>query len=105
MSATGRKRAGQNQDGGLSFGATERNVDHAREAMRFPYAPPLAWPKSEVRYLLPWFNGGCPWAREYLAACRELLPNISFWAWDHLNLLGWPLPLPAETHRSALVNT
>ncbi len=90
---------------GLSFGATERNVDHAREAMRFPYAPPLAWPKSEVRYLLPWFNGGCPWAREYLAACRELLPNISFWAWDHLNLLGWPLPLPAETHRSALVNT
>jgi hypothetical protein len=62
----------------------------------------MAWSRADVRYLIPWFNGGCPWVNEFLMASRELLPNLSFWAWDHLNLFGWRLPLPVEARRSVL---
>ncbi len=84
----------------LSFGAFERNLNKAREAIRFPYTSPMGWAKADVRYLAPWFNGGCPWREEYLMARREAVPNVTFWAWDHLGLLGWPLPLPVEEGRS-----
>ena len=86
----------------LSFGAVDRNINEAQQAARFPYTAPLAWAKADVRYLIPWFNGGCPWTNEYLVAGRERLPNLSFWAWDHLNLFGWPLPLPVEARKSVM---
>jgi len=86
----------------LSFGATDRNLDKAQQTARFPYTAPMAWSRADVRYLIPWFNGGCPWVNEFLMASRELLPNLSFWAWDHLNLFGWRLPLPVEARRSVL---
>ena len=63
---------------------------------------PLSWAKPHLRYAAPWFNGGCPWTEEYLIAGREQLPGLTFWAWDHLGLLGWPLPLPVEERRSVL---
>jgi len=86
----------------LAFGAYERDLGKARRAARYPFEE-LAWSKDDVRYLMPWFNGGCPWAAEFLAAARESLPNVAFWAWDHLGLIGWPLPLPTERRLIQLV--
>ena len=85
---------------GLAFGVVERHLDRARETVRFPWTAPCAWAKGDVRYLVPWFNGGCPWREEYLIAGREQGGGAVFWAWDHLCLLGWPLPLPAEERRA-----
>ncbi|TAL08395.1 MAG: hypothetical protein EPO02_13000 [Nitrospirae bacterium] len=78
---------------GLDFGAGSRDHDKAKWAMRFPIDNGT-WPRSSVRYLIPWFNGGCPWPLEFLRAQNEAVPVINFWAFDHLCLLGWPLPLP-----------
>ena len=87
---------------GLAYGAYDRNLDKARGAVRFPFQT-LAWGKADVRYLLPWFNGGCPWGAEYLIAGRERIGGVGFWAWDHLSLLGWELPLPGEGRGAAVV--
>lgn len=82
---------------GLDFGAGSRDHDKARWAMRFPTAAGSgSWPRANVRYLVPWFNGGCPWPSEFLRASNESVPVINFWAFDHVCLLGWPLPLPVN---------
>lgn len=80
---------------GLDFGAGSRDGDKARWAMRFPLDFG-SWPRADVRYLVPWFNGGCPWPAEYLRAANEQTPVINFWAFDHICLMGWPVPLPAN---------
>jgi hypothetical protein len=84
----------------LSWGATYRNVDNAKAAIAFP--PPLVtgvgWPLAQTGYLVPVFNGGCPWPDEYVAARNAKLPLINLWALDHLTLLSWkvqPMPVPA----------
>ena len=87
---------------GLAYGAYDRNLDKARGAVRFPFET-LAWGKADVRYLLPWFNGGCPWGGELLIAGREGIGGVGVWAWDHLSLLGWDLPLPEEGRGAAVV--
>ena len=82
----------------LAHGATDRDIDKATAAIRIAFEE-FSWAKDDVRYLIPWFNGGTPWREEYLITRRESLPHRTFWAWDHLPLLAWPLPLPAEaTH-------
>lgn len=78
----------------LSWGATYRNLDKAKETIKWPYTAPQGWPKADSRYLIPIFNGGCPWEQEYLFCRKEGLPHINFWAWDHISLLSVPLPLP-----------
>jgi hypothetical protein len=80
----------------LSWGATYRNLDKAKETVRWPYTTPEGWPKADARYLIPVFNGGCPWEQEYLFCRKEGLPAINFWAWDHFSLLSLPLPLPTN---------
>lgn len=84
----------------LSYGAVDRNLNNAMLAVRFPYTAPLSWDKADVGYLVPWFNGGCPWAREYLIAVNEQVNRVGFWANDHLHLMGWRLPLPVNRRRS-----
>jgi hypothetical protein len=79
----------------LAFGSQERNLNMALQAMNRPYAE-LAWEKADIGYLVPCFNGGCPWATEYLQAKRESIPLIVFWALDHFCLMGENLPLPVE---------
>ncbi len=87
----------------LSWGAYYRNLDLAKEGIAYAYSA-LSWPKDKVRYLIPWFNGGCPWEDEYLV-CRGLqLPHINFWALDHIALLSWSLPLPEPKGRVFTVN-
>ncbi|MFN3323410.1 MAG: hypothetical protein ACK5AZ_07940 [Bryobacteraceae bacterium] len=81
---------------GLAFGSSERNIDQAKETIRFPYTV-LSWPKADTRYLIPWFNGGCPWTMEYLFAKAEGTPHLNLWAFDHLCLLSWPVPLPVPS--------
>jgi len=84
---------------GLDFGAGARDHDKARWAMSYPVTTGT-WPRADVRYLVPLFNGGCPWTSEYLRARNEGVPVINFWAFDHVCIFGWPLPLP-EPARAA----
>ncbi|MBV9085195.1 MAG: hypothetical protein JOZ62_21170 [Acidobacteriaceae bacterium] len=85
---------------GLSWGAQYRHLDLAQQAIVFPLTPPLSWNVSDVAYLLPWFNGGCPWPAEFHAASSRGLPLINLWAYDHLALMSWPLPFPTPIRRS-----
>jgi hypothetical protein len=77
----------------LSWGSYYRNFDRAKESIAFPVSG-LSWDKADVAYLVPWFNGGCPWQREYMEAVSQSFPLINFWAFDHICLMSWPLPLP-----------
>ncbi|MGE5571085.1 MAG: hypothetical protein ACM3S5_18780 [Rhodospirillales bacterium] len=81
---------------GLAFGSSERDFDKAKETITLPYAV-LSWPKADTRYMLPWFNGGCPWDREYLFTLAEGTPHVNLWAFDHLCLMTWPMPLPSPS--------
>lgn len=86
----------------LSFGAQERNFTRARASMALPLTAPLSWPASAIGYLIPWFNGGCPWDREWLAVTDPALNPawVGFWAIDHLCSFGWYLPLPVRRSNS-----
>jgi hypothetical protein len=80
----------------LSWGAFFRHGDLAEEAMLlWTGTHGFNWPRNQVAYLIPWFNGGTPWQREFLAARRINPGQIHFWALDHYRLLEWPrLPRP-----------
>ena len=80
----------------LAFGATERNMTYALNTIAFPQASPLSWPLASTAYLVPWFNGDCPWKTDYLAAYNAGIPIIVLWAHDHGPLMSWPLPMPVN---------
>jgi hypothetical protein len=82
----------------LDFGSGTRSLDLAREAIEFPLNQ--GWPKSHVRYLLPVFNGGCPWQREYRLARDSGIPFINLWAFDHVCIFGLALGEPGSMARS-----
>jgi hypothetical protein len=84
----------------LSWGATYLNMDLAHQAIVFALTKPMAWDQSSVAYLVPWFNGTCPWPREFGLASSRGLHLINFWAYDHLALMSWPLPFPTWFQRS-----
>ena len=46
------------------------------------------------------YYGTWPWLREYVNASRLGLPVIKIWAYDHLCLFAWPVPLPTSDDRS-----
>ena len=77
----------------LSWGSTYRNFTNAQAAIRFPIVLG-SWPVAAMAYLVPWFNGGCPWTSELLQALNQSVPLVCFWAFDHFCLFSWPLPLP-----------
>jgi hypothetical protein len=84
---------------GLSWIATYRNFSLAQATIQFPYTVGT-WPLLYTRYLLPWFNGGCAWPREYLYNVNAGTPYLGMWAFDQLCLMGWPLPLPVNPKRA-----
>jgi hypothetical protein len=84
----------------LSWGATYRNLDLAIQAITFASTAPLSWPLSDVAYLIPWFNGACPWPSEYQLAATSGIGLINFWAYDHIALMSWPVPFPNPIRRS-----
>jgi hypothetical protein len=83
----------------LSWGASYLNLDLAKAAMAYGCSV-LSYPQSATAYIIPWFNGACAWTAQYLAALNGVIPLICFWAVDHLCLLSWPLPLPANKRRA-----
>ena len=85
----------------LSWGAFYRHGYRAAESMRlWQGAQGFAWPRDQVAYLIPWFNGGAPWQREYLQARLVSPGEIHFWALDHYRLLEWrSLPRPRRESR------
>ncbi|MBV9781277.1 MAG: hypothetical protein JOY62_15035 [Acidobacteriaceae bacterium] len=85
----------------LSWGATYLQMDLAHQAIVFALTSPMSWAPSSVAYLIPWFTGTCPWPRELLLASTRGLQLINFWAYDHLAMMSWPLPLPSWLHRSS----
>ena len=85
----------------LAWGATYRNLALAQQSIEFPYTVGT-WSKADTRYNLPWFNGGCPWQREYLFNVNAGIPCVNLWAFDHGCLMGWPLPLPKNARRAQI---
>ncbi len=84
----------------LSWGATYLNMDLAMEAVTFAFTGALSWPLADIAYLVPWFNGTCPWKSEFQSASQLGLGLINFWAYDHLALMSWPIPFPSPVNRS-----
>lgn len=70
----------------LAFGTTDRNLDLARTAMRYFQA---GWPLSNLYYLAPVQNGGCPFEAELRLAQDEQMGGINTWALDHYLYFGW----------------
>ncbi|MBV8807329.1 MAG: hypothetical protein JO033_01530 [Acidobacteriaceae bacterium] len=86
----------------LSWGATYLHLDLANQAIVFALTSPMSWNLADVAYLVPWFNGICPWPREFASASTRGLSLINLWAYDHLSLMSWPLPFPTWLQRSWL---
>ncbi|MBV9406385.1 MAG: hypothetical protein JO211_13655 [Acidobacteriaceae bacterium] len=84
----------------LSWGATYLNMSLAQQAIVFALTSPMQWATADVAYLIPWYKGTCPWPREFELASTRGLQLINFWAFDHLSLMSWPLPLPTWRQRS-----
>jgi hypothetical protein len=78
----------------LSFGATYRSLDNVRGVAAFVLNN-MTWPLANIIYLIPWFNGGCPWPKEYLLGFNLGVRTQTF-AMDHLVLLSFELPLPVN---------
>lgn len=85
----------------LDFGSSTRSLKLARDTMEFPIQ--LGWPKSHLRYLIPIFNGGCPWIQEYRLAKDLGYPVINMWAFDHVCIFNWPVKEPSRLARSVRV--
>ncbi len=84
----------------LSWGSTYRNLDLAIQAITFASTGSLSWAPSDMAYLIPWFNGACPWPSEYQLAATSGIGLINFWAYDHVALMSWPVPFPSPIRRS-----
>ena len=84
----------------LSWGATYFHMDLAHQAIVFALTTPMAWDQADVAYLIPWYNGTCPWPREFMLASTRGLGLVNLWAYDHLALMSWPLPFPTWIQRS-----
>ena len=75
------------------------NLDQATRCASYPWKE-LAWDQAHCRYLMGLYYGTWPWLREFVNANRLGLPAIKLWAYDHLCLFGWPVPLPTSDDRS-----
>jgi hypothetical protein len=83
---------------GLDWGAASRDLDLVRAVMEFPIE--LGWPLDSIRYMLPVFNGGCPWVSEYRLAKGLRIPVINLWAFDHVCIFGLQATEPAKPARA-----
>ncbi len=84
---------------GYQYPGINHNLDQATRCARYPWTE-LAWDQAHSRYLMGLYYATWPWMREYVNASRLGLPSIKLWAYDHICLFGWPLPLPTTDDRS-----
>jgi hypothetical protein len=54
---------------------------------------------SDRLYLMGLYFSGWPSQREYLTARCTGVSLLKTWAYDHICLFGWTLPLPTEASR------
>jgi hypothetical protein len=80
----------------LAWGTTYYTLDNAIVSMSIPFTSPWTWTPSEMKYLVPWDNGGCPWPDETFQAQTRNISQIVMWALDHLTLFSWQLPFPTQ---------
>ncbi len=83
---------------GLDWGSASRDLNLVRDVMEFPIQ--LGWPEDSIRYMLPVFNGGCPWLSEYKLAVGLRVPVINLWAFDHVCIFNLRVAEPAKPARS-----
>lgn len=85
----------------LAFGAYDRNVAKAARAISWAFTEPgWSWSKADCAYMIPIWNSGVIWEKEYLECRAQGIPLIGVWAFDHLMKQSWPLPLPREARRA-----
>jgi hypothetical protein len=84
----------------LSWSAFYHHLDLAEQAIYFALTPPMSWSPADVAYLVPWFNGSCPWPAEFRFADSRGISLINLWAYDHLAMMSWQLPIPTPIRRS-----
>ena len=84
---------------GFDYAGTEHDVDKAQACAAYPFAT-LAWDQAHCRYLLGLYSAGWPWQREYVAARSTRVPLAKIWAYDHVCLMNWPLPMPTAEQMS-----
>jgi hypothetical protein len=84
---------------GYQYPGINHNLDQATRCAQYPWKE-LAWDQAHCRYLMGLYYGTWPWLREFVNASRLGLPAIKLWAYDHLCLFGWTLPLPTTDDRS-----
>ena len=82
----------------LAFGAIQRDLDRAEEAIRL--FPDFGWPLDSVRYLVPVFGSATPWNRELALAIGAGLTVNNLWAFDHICLYNLDVPEPGLQRRS-----
>jgi hypothetical protein len=82
----------------LAFGAVQRNLDRAAEAIRL--FPNFGWPLDSLRYLVPVFGSATPWHRELALAIGAGIPCNNLWAFDHVCLFNLEVPEPGLERRS-----
>jgi phage tail sheath gpL-like len=87
---------------GFQYGGVDHNLDLAQTCAGYPFTA-LSWDRAHCRYLQGWYNPAWPWVREFQAAQRTGVPLIKFWAYDHICLFGWPLPLPKQPPAPSLL--
>jgi hypothetical protein len=75
----------------LNFGSGTRTLDKVKEALALFRT---GWPLAQLRYLYPIFNQGCPFDAEYLLAKWAGYTALTPFAFDHVNLYGWPVEEP-----------
>lgn len=78
----------------LSWGSFYRHWANAMRSIEWAQTAPRNWPKSRTAYLIPTFNGGCFWDREYLHARQHGHNNLLWWAYDHRCSMSLPARLP-----------
>jgi hypothetical protein len=84
---------------GYQYPGIDHNLDKAVRCASYPWKE-LAWDEAHSRYLMGLFYATWPWLREFVKVNRLGLPAIKLWAYDHLCLFGWPVPLPTSDARS-----
>jgi len=84
---------------GYQYPGINHNLDQAARCAQYPWKE-LSWDQAHCRYLMGLYYSTWPWLREFVNASRLGLPAIKLWAYDHLCLFGWPVPLPMSDDSS-----